>query len=70
MHCSSGGGDSAQASQAIDPEESMWSLDDDMDAAGEDVKVLMVNIMRPPLTESEVMYKRGEASLLPCPACI
>ena len=45
------------ATHAIDPEESVWSLDEDLDSKGEAIKVLMINIMRPPLTESERVYK-------------
>ena len=46
--------------RVIDLEESLWYLDDDLDAAGEAVKVLNVSMVRPPLTESEVKWKKGE----------
>lgn len=48
--------------QAIDPTESAWCLHDgDADEGGEPVKSLVITLARPPPTESEVMWKRGQA---------
>ncbi len=39
--------------------ESLWSLDDDAsEATGEDCKCLFVNLVKPPLTESEMLWKK------------
>ncbi|KAK9810351.1 hypothetical protein WJX72_009272 [[Myrmecia] bisecta] len=46
--------------QVIDPTESMWSLDEEEDAAGEAIKTLMVSLVKPPLTEDEIMWKKGK----------
>lgn len=43
----------------LDPGECMWSLDEDWDAAGQRCKVLMVSLVRPPLTEEEVVWRKG-----------
>jgi HSP20 family molecular chaperone IbpA len=47
---------------AIDPDQSTWALDDDVDdseGGGEKCKVLLLCLARPPPTEEEVMYKKG-----------
>lgn len=43
----------------VDVEESMWSLDEEEGQDGEDCKVLMITLVKPPLTEDEVMWKKG-----------
>ena len=48
-----------QAWEAVDVEESMWSLDADEDVQGEAIKALMVSLVKPPLTETEVTWKKG-----------
>ena len=45
--------------EAVDLEESMWSLDSSEDAQGEVIKTLMISLVKPPLTETEVNWKRG-----------
>ena len=43
----------------------MWSLDADEDAVGEAIRMLMVSLAKPPLTDTEVTWKKGAcASLL------
>jgi hypothetical protein len=44
----------------VDVAESMWSLDDDDDAHGQPCKQLMINLVKPPLSEDEIMWKKGE----------
>lgn len=61
--CSMDSKNSSLGAQAIDPDESMWSMDDDVSQHGDDMKVLLVHLMRPPLTESEMTYKRGAAGV-------
>eukprot|EP00887_Chlorella_sp_A99_P002814 scaffold6.g2814.t1 len=43
----------------VDPLQCMWSLDEDCDAAGERCKVLMITLVKPPLSEEEVTWKKG-----------
>lgn len=50
---------------AVDTEESMWCLEDDQDEHGEDVKTLMISLVRPPLTETEITWKKGELRAQP-----
>ncbi len=42
----------------VDVEQSMWSLDDDTNEEGEDCKCVLVNLVKPPLTESELVWKK------------
>lgn len=51
--------------RAVDTEESMWCLEDDQDEHGEDVKTLMISLVRPPLTETEITWKKGELRAQP-----
>ena len=44
----------------IDVEESLWSLDDEEDASGQAIKLLMVTLVKPPLSEDEIMWKKGQ----------
>ena len=44
----------------IDEEESLWSLDEEDDAQGQPVKVLMITLVKPPLSEDEIRWKKGE----------
>jgi len=45
--------------EVVDVSESLWSLDDDTsEATGEDCKCLFVNLVKPPLTESEMVWKK------------
>jgi curved DNA-binding protein CbpA/HSP20 family molecular chaperone IbpA len=46
--------------QVVDVYESMWSLDEETDEQGEDCKCIMVNLVRPPLTQSEKLWKKGK----------
>ncbi len=48
--------------QAVDTEESMWCLEDDLDESDENVKTLMISLVQPPLTEDEITWKKGEVS--------
>lgn len=48
--------------RVVDVEESMWSLDEDTNEAGEDCKCLLVNLVKPPRTESEIKWKKGKRS--------
>ena len=45
--------------EAVDLEESMWSLDSSEDVDGEAIRTLMISLVKPPLTETEVTWKRG-----------
>ena len=45
--------------QAVDLQECAWSLDEEVSGKGETCKVLMVNFVRPPPTQDEIMYKKG-----------
>jgi len=44
----------------IDVEESLWSLDDEEDASGQAIKLLMITLVKPPLSEDEIMWKKGQ----------
>ena len=44
--------------EVVDLQESMWCLDEDEDEGGETCKCLLVNLVKPPLTESEIMWKK------------
>ena len=44
----------------VDVEESLWSLDDEEDAQGQAIKLLMITLVKPPLSEDEVMWKKGK----------
>ncbi len=47
--------------QAIEPAESAWCLQDgEKDERGEPAKSLMITLARPPVTESEIQYKKGQ----------
>ena len=43
----------------VDVEESLWSLDDEEDTQGEATKLLMITLVKPPLSEDEIMWKKG-----------
>ena len=47
--------------RVIEAGECLWSLEDDVDAAGERCKLLMLTLARPEPTEEEVTWKKGEA---------
>mmetsp|Transcript_9128 Transcript_9128/g.15666 ORF Transcript_9128/g.15666 Transcript_9128/m.15666 type:complete len:532 (+) Transcript_9128:380-1975(+) len=42
------------------PDECIWSLDEDTDDNGDDIKVLMITLVKPDLTDDEVMWKKGK----------
>jgi len=44
----------------VDVEESLWSLDDEEVAGGQAIKLLMITLVKPPLSEDEVMWKKGQ----------
>lgn len=44
----------------VDVEESCWSLEEDIDANGEDCKLLTITLARPPLTQDEITWKKGQ----------
>ena len=44
----------------VDMEESLWSLDEEEDASGQAIKLLMITIVKPPLSEDEIMWKKGD----------
>ena len=44
----------------VDVEESLWSLDDEEDASGQAIKLLMITLVKPPLSEDEIMWKKGQ----------
>ena len=46
--------------------DSLWVLDDSQSEQGEAVKVLALHLARPPLTESELTWKRGAHGPLVC----
>jgi hypothetical protein len=48
-----------EAYVVVDVTESLWSLDADSNAAGQKVQLLAVNLVRPPPTSEEVMWKKG-----------
>ena len=51
----------------MDVEESVWCLDGDEDSKGQACKTLMISLVRPPLTETEITWKKGGASVSsPC----
>ena len=37
----------------------MWSLDSGEEPDGEVIKTLMISLVKPPLTETEITWKRG-----------
>jgi len=41
------------------PEQCVWSLDDETNDEGERVKMLMITLVKPELTEDEIMWKKG-----------
>ncbi|KDD72615.1 hypothetical protein H632_c3121p1, partial [Helicosporidium sp. ATCC 50920] len=41
------------------PSECLWSLDEE-EINGEDVKILMITLVRPPPSEEEVTWKKGQ----------
>lgn len=43
----------------VDVEESLWSIDEEDDANGQAIKMLMITLVKPPLSEDEVMWKKG-----------
>ena len=43
----------------MDVEESLWSLDEEDDASGQPIKLLMITLVKPPLSEDEIMWKKG-----------
>ena len=43
----------------MDVEESLWSLDEEDDAQGRPAKMLMITLVKPPLSEDEVLWKKG-----------
>lgn len=49
--------------KAVDVDESMWCLEDDVEEAGETLKTLMISLIRPPPTESEITWKKGNSQL-------
>jgi hypothetical protein len=47
--------------RAVDTEESMWCLEEDEDEHGEALKTLMISLVRPPLTDTELTWKKGKS---------
>jgi hypothetical protein len=45
--------------QAVDPGESAWSLDEADGPPGARRRLLLVSLARPPLTDTEVTWKKG-----------
>lgn len=45
----------------VDVEESLWSLDEEDDAEGQAIKMLMITLVKPPLSEDEVKWKKGDS---------
>lgn len=58
-----GGEKEGQPWEAVDVDESMWCLEDDVDEAQETVKTLMISLIRPPPTEREISWKKGSPQL-------
>lgn len=52
--------DRGQPWEAVDADESMWCLEDDEDEAGNPIKSLMISLVRPAPTESEITWKKGK----------
>lgn len=50
--------DKASYRGVVDPPECMWSLDDETDDNGEKIKLLMITLVKPPLTEDEMQWKK------------
>ncbi len=46
--------------------ECVWSLDEEDDVGGEPVKMLMLTLVKPPLTEEEIKWKKGEGQKWHC----
>lgn len=46
----------------VEPGEALWALEDDEDEEGERIKLLMVTLPKPPLTEEEILWKKGRRS--------
>ena len=44
----------------VDVAESLWSLDESEDEAGKETRTLLINLVKPPLTDDEVTWKKGE----------
>ena len=44
----------------MDAENSTWSLDEEKSASGEKSKVLSILLARPPLSEDEIKWKKGD----------
>lgn len=45
--------------RVLEPEQCLWSLEEDVDAAGERCKLLVLTLARPEPTEEEVTWKKG-----------
>jgi hypothetical protein len=44
----------------ITPEQCVWSLDDEVDDDGEDIKLLMITLVKRPVTDEEREWKKGK----------
>lgn len=45
--------------QVIDVAQCSWSLDDDMNDKDEKCRVLSVSLVKPPLPQDDILYKKG-----------
>lgn len=61
--CRPADGTQAEAA-AVNADYSTWSLDEEVSASGERSKVLSILLARPPLTEDEIKWKKGERLLI------
>lgn len=52
----------------VDPHESSWCLDAEDGSGGKEVKVLSITLVKPPLTEDEIMWKKGNVLPRPHPS--
>ena len=44
----------------ITPEQCLWSLDDEVDDDGEDIKLLMITLVKRPVTDEEREWKKSK----------
>jgi len=49
----------SDAYRVVDVDECSWQLEDDIGQDGEKCKLLSVTLVRPPLTEDEIQWKKG-----------
>ena len=65
-HCRSGSKAGEGGCKAVNPSKCSWVLEDDVDAQGQRCKVLSVSMVKPPVPQDDVLYKKGKAASIQC----